>query len=144
MVTNQAGVGRGYYNWRDFSLVQDEIHRQLAEGGAHVDAVYACGYHESAKPPLNADHPWRKPGPGMLLAAAKDLGVDLARSWIVGDRSTDLGAGSAAGIAGGTLVGTGYGAEAEEAIEALALASDRFAVRRIEAGWQRFDPRWFS
>lgn len=143
MVTNQAGVGRGYYGWDDFRAVQDEIHRRLAAAGAHVDAVYACGYHRQAKPPLDADHAWRKPNPGMLLAAASDLGVDLARSWIVGDRAADLEAGRAAGLPGGALVATGYGAGGDQAAEAQELASGRFAVRRI-GRLARFDPRWFS
>lgn len=143
MVTNQAGVGRGYYDWNDFSSVQDEIHRRLGAQGAHLDAVYACGYHAEGKPPLNADHAWRKPQPGMLLAAANDLGINLTRSWIVGDRASDLAAGEAAGLAGGALVATGYGVEREQAIEATALASDHFAVRLISR-LEKFDPRWFS
>lgn len=142
MVTNQAGVGRGYYGWDDFHSVQEEIHRRLADEDAHVDAVYACGYHVQAKPPLDAEHPWRKPNPGMLLAAQADLGIDLARSWIVGDRASDLAAGQAAGILGGALVATGYGSESTQADEATALASSRFAVRRISR-LAKFDLRWF-
>lgn len=143
MVTNQAGVGRGYYTWDDFRVVQNEIHRQLALNGAHIDAVYACGYHTEAKPPLGSDHPWRKPNSGMLLHAASDLGIDLARSWIVGDRASDLGAGKAAGVLGGVLVATGYGSDEEEIAQALALQSERYTVKRIDrlAG---FEPAWLG
>jgi D-glycero-D-manno-heptose 1,7-bisphosphate phosphatase len=142
VVTNQAGVGRDYYRWGDFRMVQDEIHRLLALEGAHVDAVYACGYHDEGKPPLNTPHhAWRKPNPGMLLAAAHDVGIDLSRSWIVGDRGIDLAAGRAAGLAGGAQVATGYGSVKKEIADAQALASDRFAVKRID-NLASFDPRW--
>lgn len=133
MVTNQAGVGRGYYDWDDFRAVQDEIHRLLAADGAHIDAVYACGYHEAGQPPLDTpDHPWRKPNPGMILRAADDLGLDFARSWIVGDRASDLTAGKAAGLAGGALVATGYGSDDGEIAAADVLSSAHFTVQRIE------------
>jgi D-glycero-D-manno-heptose 1,7-bisphosphate phosphatase len=143
MVTNQAGVGHGYYDWNDFRTVQAEIHQRLAAQGAHVDAVYACGYHEKGQAPLNTDHAWRKPNPGMIQAAAHDLGLTLARSWIVGDRANDLAAGEAAGIAGGALVATGYGAEPGQAEEASALASENFAVQLISR-LETFEPDWIS
>lgn len=132
MVTNQAGVGRGIYGWADFSAVQDEIYSFLALEGARIDAVFACGYHEKGQPPLDApDHPWRKPNPGMIRTAAEALSLDLARSWIVGDRASDLAAGSSAGLAGGALVETGYGSEREEREAAQALGRGPFAVRKI-------------
>lgn len=140
MVTNQAGVGRGYYDWDDFRIVQQEIHLRLALAGAHIDAVYACGYHENGEPPLDvADHGWRKPNPGMLAAAMSDLGLEADRSWIVGDRASDLAAGRAAGLRGGALVATGYGAETEEQQQAEALSGDSFLIRRIER-LAAFDP----
>lgn len=108
MVTNQSGIGRELFGWDDFEKVQDAIHAILASRGAGFDAVYACGYHEDATLPglAIADHPWRKPNPGMLLAAAEEFGADLSRSWIVGDRSSDIEAGRRAGIAGGVLIGS--------------------------------------
>ena len=86
LVTNQSGVGRGYYDWAAFEAVQAEIGRRLdAEApGARLDAEFACGFDPSG--PAGADHPWRKPAPGMLLAARDELGVELTASWIVGDR----------------------------------------------------------
>lgn len=142
VVTNQAGVARGYYGWADFRAVQDEIHRLLALEGAHLDAVYACAYHDAGQPPLDTpDHSWRKPNPGMLLAAAETLGIDRARSWIVGDRGLDLAAGKAAGLAGGAQVATGYGSGEAEIAAAQALASERFSVQRI-ANLAGFDPGW--
>jgi D-glycero-D-manno-heptose 1,7-bisphosphate phosphatase len=128
VVTNQSGVARGYFSWADFEAVQAEIARQLAKAGAHVDAVFACAFHEKGQGALAiADHPWRKPAPGMLLEARARLGVELGRSFIVGDKGGDLGAGKAAGLAGGVHVATGHGGAAERA-EALALRAADFDV----------------
>lgn len=111
IVTNQSGIGRQYYSWREFDLVQEALHRKLALCGAHVDLVLACAYHASASESFRtASHPWRKPNPGMIWKAAEYLKADLSRSILVGDRLTDLLAGQKAGIRNGILVQTGYGA----------------------------------
>lgn len=131
VVTNQSGVGRGLYGWPDLAAVEDEVARQLGDAGAAVQAVFACPFHADARPPYDAaDHPARKPNPGMLLMAAELLGLDLARSWIIGDRATDILAASRAGLAGGMLLGEGY--DDGEAERALALANDHFQARRID------------
>lgn len=110
VVTNQAGIGRGLYGWDDFDAVQAEIVTRLSALGARLDAVLACACHEAAQPPYRVvDHPWRKPGPGMILAAAAELGIDRGTSRIVGDRVSDLLAGHAAGVKRGALVRTGHG-----------------------------------
>jgi D-glycero-D-manno-heptose 1,7-bisphosphate phosphatase len=110
MVTNQAGIGRGYYSWAQFIEVQAFILERCREYGAHYDMVLACAYHAEGVPPYNrAAHPWRKPACGMLEEAARSLGVDLSRSYIVGDTLSDLSAGASAGLSGGTLVATGHG-----------------------------------
>jgi D-glycero-D-manno-heptose 1,7-bisphosphate phosphatase len=96
VVTNQSGIGRGYYGWEDFARVQTEIDRQLGAAAARIDAVLAC--------PFFSEHAWRKPAPGMLLAAAALLPIALARSWILGDREKDIEAGRAAQLAGGMLL----------------------------------------
>jgi D-glycero-D-manno-heptose 1,7-bisphosphate phosphatase len=101
-ITNQAGVGRGYYGWPEFVEVEQALAGQLAAGGAALDGVFACPYVEA--------HPARKPQPGMLLAAARLLNLDLGRSWIVGDKWDDLRAGRNAGLRGGLHVLTGQGA----------------------------------
>jgi len=107
VVTNQSGIARGLYDWDGFRAVQQAIAAALAAAGAHVDAVFACAYHGEGSAPLRiAGHPWRKPNPGMILAAADRMNLDLAHSWIVGDKPSDLAAGAAAGLAGGTLVTT--------------------------------------
>ena len=125
VVTNQSGIARGYYDWDGFRAVQAALSGALAAAGAHLDAVLACAYHADGRGRLRvADHPWRKPAPGMILEAARRTGIDLARSWIIGDRVHDLAAGSAAGLAGGTLVGPGD----RDGLNAGSLASDRFVV----------------
>jgi D-glycero-D-manno-heptose 1,7-bisphosphate phosphatase len=102
VVTNQSGAARGYF---PASLV-DEVHRLmhqlLARAGARIDAVYACLHAP------DAGCPCRKPQPGLLLQAAQDLGLDLSRSYLVGDRYMDIQTAANAG-AQGILVLTGYG-----------------------------------
>ncbi|HEC14585.1 MAG TPA: HAD-IIIA family hydrolase [Rhodospirillales bacterium] len=129
LVTNQAGIGYGYFGWDDFMAVQEKLLGDLAAGGARIDGVFACPHHAKGKPPYNhPDHPARKPNPGMLSMAGEELNLDLARSWIVGDRESDLAAGKNAGLAGGLQVLTGHGARQGEREAALALADNTFKV----------------
>lgn len=128
LVTNQAGIGRAYYDWNAFAVVQREIAARLAAGGAQLDAVYACPHHPAGTGTFaHPDHPARKPNPGMLLRAATDLELDLVHSWLIGDKTSDIAAAKAAGLAGGVLVSTGYGHAQKE--EAFALAAPNFEVR---------------
>jgi D-glycero-D-manno-heptose 1,7-bisphosphate phosphatase len=120
MVTNQSGIARGRFGWAEFSTVQDEMARQLARAGGVIDAAFACGYHEAGEGALGvADHPWRKPRPGMFQEAGKRLRVDFPGSIVIGDRLSDLEAGRAAGVGEGVLVRTGYGlGESERLLDA--------------------------
>ncbi len=132
LVTNQAGIGRGTYGWTEFQATQERISADLEAGGAALDMVLACPFHAQAAPPYrHPAHPCRKPRPGMILRAAARLGLDLADSWIVGDRALDLEAGRAAGLAGGVQVLTGHGAAERDA--ALEVASGRFRVWGAES-----------
>jgi D-glycero-D-manno-heptose 1,7-bisphosphate phosphatase len=125
VVTNQSGIARGRYDWDGFRAVQTGVAAYLAAAGAHLDAVLACAYHGDGVGPLRvSNHPWRKPNPGMILAAAAGMNLDLARSWIVGDRAHDLAAGAAAGLCGGALIAT----DERERQAASALANSRFTV----------------
>lgn len=135
VVSNQSGVGRGLFDWADFAAVQRRIARDLASRGAFVDALLACPCHAEARPPYrHPDHPARKPNPGMLKAAADLLPIDLSASWIIGDRASDLAAGSRGGLAGGILVLGGLGTIELEACQPLANATFRvFAVPEIGA-----------
>ena len=129
VVTNQSGIARGLYGWPAFAAVQDEIARRLEAQGARWDAVMASPFHPQGREPWrHPDHPVRKPNPGMLLASVEALAIDLAASWIIGDRATDMAAGRRAGLAGGIFVGQGY--DAGEAERALAEATGGFAVLR--------------
>lgn len=110
MVTNQAGIGRGYYSWKEFELVQKHILDAYGSLGARCDMILACAYHREGIAPYKREaHSWRKPAPGMLFEAARVLGIDLSSSHIVGDTLADLAAGALAGLPGGTLVLTGHG-----------------------------------
>ncbi|MEO5755655.1 MAG: HAD-IIIA family hydrolase [Mesorhizobium sp.] len=105
VVTNQSGIARGYFGWGDFAAVNGRVLDLLRNQNAFVDMVLACAYHEAGIGPLAiADHPMRKPNPGMLVEAAKRLGIDLERSLIVGDKPADMEAGRRAGLAHGWLV----------------------------------------
>lgn len=105
VVTNQSGIARGYFGWDAFARVNGRVLDLLAEQNAFVDMVLACAYHEAGTGPLAvADHPMRKPNPGMLLEASRQLGLDLKRSLIVGDKPADMEAGRRAGLERGWLV----------------------------------------
>lgn len=105
VVTNQSGIARGYFGWGAFAAVNGRVLDLLQERSCFVDMVVACAYHEAGIGPLCiADHPMRKPNPGMLLEAAKRLGLDLERSLMVGDKPADMQAGQRAGLARGWLV----------------------------------------
>jgi len=129
LVTNQAGVGYGYFGWNDFIAVQARILADLAQGGAHVDGVFACPFHAKAQGIyMHEDHPARKPNPGMLLLAEAQMGISLKTSWIVGDRSLDVLAGKNAGLCGGVHVLTGHGSKDGERDAALAVSDNSFSV----------------
>ncbi|TGQ36422.1 HAD family hydrolase [Mesorhizobium sp. M00.F.Ca.ET.216.01.1.1] len=105
IVTNQSGIARGYFDWGDFAVVNGRVLDLLRERNGFIDMVVACAYHEAGIGPLAiADHPMRKPNPGMLIEAAKRLGLDLKRSLIVGDKPADMEAGQRAGLSRGWLV----------------------------------------
>ena len=113
VVTNQSGIARGLF---DEGFVQ-ETHRfieaRLAAGGAHVDAYYYCPHHRDGRvPAYTRACDCRKPGRGLIDAAARDLGLDPARSFVVGDKWLDVQMGRAVG-ARAILVRTGWGGEEE-------------------------------
>jgi D-glycero-D-manno-heptose 1,7-bisphosphate phosphatase len=127
IVSNQSGIARGFYDWDGFAAVQDALTAALGRSGARFDAVFACAHHADGRAPFNiADHPWRKPNPGMIVDAAERMALDLPRSWIVGDRASDLAAGSAARLAGGILISPRD--DDAELQPAAALASKYFTV----------------
>lgn len=99
IVTNQSGIARGMFGWADFEAVNRRVVDLLAAEGCRIDLVLACAYHEVGEGELKvADHPMRKPNPGMILRAAEIAGLDLPRSILVGDKASDVEAGKAAGL----------------------------------------------
>jgi D-glycero-D-manno-heptose 1,7-bisphosphate phosphatase len=99
MVSNQPVVGRGVCDEDAVRAIHDALQeRILAAGGPRLDRLAFCPHHPHAeRAAYRQDCDCRKPAPGMLLEAARELELDLARSWMVGDRVSDIGAGAAAG-----------------------------------------------
>lgn len=109
VITNQAGVARGYFTEDLLRTVHAQLAARLAGEGARLDGIYACTHHPSeGEPPYRQRCECRKPKPGLLLQAAADLDLDLTRSVMVGDRPSDMAVGRSVG-ARGVLVLTGYG-----------------------------------
>jgi D-glycero-D-manno-heptose 1,7-bisphosphate phosphatase len=137
VVTNQAGIGRGKYGWEDFLAVTEHIALMLKAEQAHLDAVYAAPHHEKGLGEYaHPDHPDRKPNPGMLLRAAEERGLDLSRSWMIGDKQIDLEAGRNAGCRV-ALVLTGYGKSVDPGLANLVATDLAEAVARILELWER-------
>ena len=110
VVTNQSGIGKGRYGLADFEAVMARIAELLEPFGARIDGTYFAPHHTRGLGQYaHPDHPDRKPNPGMLVRAAREHGLDLSRSWMIGDKEIDLGAGRNAGCRV-ALVRTGYGA----------------------------------
>jgi histidinol-phosphate phosphatase family protein len=98
VVSNQAGVARGLYGIEDVTRVHQYLETRLAEYGAHVDLFAYCPYHpDGIVEAFTRTSEDRKPGPGMARAAARALNLDLAVSWVVGDRPEDIGLAEAVG-----------------------------------------------
>jgi D-glycero-D-manno-heptose 1,7-bisphosphate phosphatase len=104
VVTNQAAVGRGLISFDTAQEINDRLVKTIMENGGWIDAVYMCPHQ-----PLDRCT-CRKPQPGMLLQAARELSLDLGSSWMVGDAWSDLLAGQSAGLQGTIMVRTGRGA----------------------------------
>lgn len=113
VVSNQSAVGRGLLTLETLEVIHQTMCNQLREAGAEIDGWYFCPEAPGTDDRTQIEHPDRKPGPGMLLRAARDLHLDLTQSWMVGDMVSDLMAGFNAGCRGAVLVRTGHGAEAK-------------------------------
>ena len=121
VVTNQAGIGRGFYSEADFLALMAWMQEQLGREGVRIDGVYFCPFHpEHGLGEYKRDHEDRKPGAGMLRRAAAEFGVSLADSVMVGDRCTDVEAANAAGLRQAFLLGN---IEADCKGESLAVST---------------------
>lgn len=129
VVTNQAGIARGYYSEAQLAQLHQHLQALLADQGLQLSAIYHCPHHpQGAVPALARDCDCRKPAPGMLLRAAAENGLDLARSLLVGDKRSDLDAGRAAGLAACVLVRSGHAFTPADAQAADHVADDLLAA----------------
>jgi D-glycero-D-manno-heptose 1,7-bisphosphate phosphatase len=109
LVTNQAGVARGYFTEDLIHAVHASLETELERGGARLDAIYYCAHHPSVgEPPYRFDCDCRKPKPGLIRRAANDLSIDLEKSWMVGDRYSDIELARNAGVRSAFVL-SGYG-----------------------------------
>lgn len=114
VVTNQSGIGRGYYTEDDFRRLSGWMREEFAKRGAALDGIYFCPHHpEEGVGKYRTHCQCRKPAPGMLLEAADDLDIDLESSVLVGDKDSDIEAGLRAGVGRNYLVRPGGEAKGE-------------------------------
>jgi D-glycero-D-manno-heptose 1,7-bisphosphate phosphatase len=105
IVTNQSGLARGYYTKAQYQALTEAFHQALAGQGVKLDGVYHCPHHpKGSVPALAVDCDCRKPAPGMLLQATRELGLSLPDSILVGDKPSDIEAARAAGVGRAYLV----------------------------------------
>lgn len=133
VVTNQSGVARGYFPESRVAEVHARLSALLAEHGAHIDAYYHCPHHPTeGVGAYRVACDCRKPKPGLLLTAAREMDIDLSRSWMIGDKACDAEAGAAAGCRT-VLVRTGHGRDLPadaDAVADLAAAVELWATIR--------------
>jgi len=109
VITNQAGVARGYFSEEIILQIHDRVRQELAHESARLDAIYYCAHHPSVgEPPYRLDCDCRKPKPGLIQRAAADFEIDLERSWMVGDRYGDVELARNAGLHAAFVL-SGYG-----------------------------------
>jgi D-glycero-D-manno-heptose 1,7-bisphosphate phosphatase len=126
LITNQSGVGRGYFDEASVDEVHKILRTELAAYNAKLDAIYVCTHH----PEAGCD--CRKPNPGMLLQAQRELKVELTQSFVIGDKYLDVQTAHNVG-AKGILVLTGYGREEREKHKTSAHQPDFVAENLMEA-----------
>ncbi len=133
VISNQSGVARGFLTEADLLPVHARIGHELVSEGARVDRFYYCPHHPTkGRPPYNIVCSCRKPAPGMLKQGEQDFGLDLPRSFVIGDRIVDVQAGMAVG-ATTVLVLTGYGKIALEECRRDNVSPDHVAPSLVEA-----------
>jgi D-glycero-D-manno-heptose 1,7-bisphosphate phosphatase len=109
LVTNQAGVARGYFTEEMVGAVHDILKMELETGDARLDAIYYCAHHPSVgEPPYRLDCDCRKPKPGLISRAAREFDIDLTESWMIGDRYSDIELARNAGVRSAFVL-SGYG-----------------------------------
>ena len=133
VISNQSGVARGYLTEEDLIPIHLRLEHELARYGGRVDRIYYCPHHPTeGKPPYNLDCECRKPKPGMIQRGARELGINLTHSFVVGDSIVDMEAGNAAGTRT-ILVQTGYGKTALEQCASRNVSINHVAPTIVEA-----------
>ncbi|MDH4070722.1 MAG: HAD-IIIA family hydrolase [Ignavibacteria bacterium] len=133
VISNQSGVARGYLTEETLGRIHDRLVRELEAEGARIDGIYYCPHHPDAgAAPYRKNCDCRKPKPGMLLQAAGDFGLDLGRSFVVGDKLDDIRAGQAVS-ARTILVLTGYGSQSNTEAARHGVTADHVAPSIREA-----------
>jgi D-glycero-D-manno-heptose 1,7-bisphosphate phosphatase len=133
VISNQSGIARGLFTEEDLIPIHAKFEKELGASGARVDRIYYCPHHPTAGiPPYRVDCDCRKPRTGMLRRAEKDMGADLSRSYVIGDRIVDVLAARNAG-AKGILVLTGYGETSLEECRQQGVVPDFIAPTVGEA-----------
>ncbi len=126
LATNQAGVGRGYFPAGMVEAIHERLAEHLARQDGRLDGIYYCPHHPSEQCGC------RKPNPGMLMRAAQEQGIDVRRSFMVGDTVSDVDAGRRVGCRT-VLVLTGYGIETRETFKSLHFQPDYIAAGLVDA-----------
>lgn len=138
VVTNQGGVARGKFTESDVDAVHQRIAQLLADAHGRrnlIDRFYYCPYHpQGAIDEYRRDHSWRKPHPGMILQASRDMELDLRQSWLIGDHQRDVAAGRAAGCQ--TILVTKSARLAERANPTIVVETFSNAVEMILSNGQ--------
>ena len=98
VATNQSGIGRGLFEMDTLNAIHEKMHKALFAVGGRIDAIYYCPHA------ADSDCDCRKPAPGMILQAARELGIDLPGSFLIGDKPSDIDAARAAGVGTSYLV----------------------------------------
>lgn len=132
VVTNQAGIARGYYDQSAMDRLHVHLREQLAMQGVALDAIYFCPHHpQGSVQGLAVDCDCRKPAPGMLLQAAKDFDLDLSASVLIGDKLSDVQAGKTAGVGRAVIVESGHEVDAVARLQADGVAADLLAAAQL-------------
>lgn len=109
VVTNQAGIARGYYTEEDFFLLNEWMQSQFIKQNVTINKVYFCPFHpDGVIKEYKSDSECRKPNPGMFLTAKKDFGIDMRRSVLLGDKESDVIAGKNSGVGLNVLLKSKY------------------------------------
>jgi D-glycero-D-manno-heptose 1,7-bisphosphate phosphatase len=128
LITNQSAVARGMISEEQLVAIHADLASRFERAGARLDGIYSCPHHPSeGRAPYRRECDCRKPKSGLIERAARELDLDVARSWIVGDAERDLLAGARLGIRG-VLVGTGKGMSERERMIAGSAPPEHFAA----------------